>query len=481
MPDLNWIVLVPALIVAASALLILCIDIVRPVNRGMGAAYAAIVGTGLAAVACAGLWGRSEQAFGGMLALDNFALFSNIIFTVGTALTILVSTGYLRREQGSRSEYYLLLLTATLGMMLMAAGTDLIVIFLGLELMSLSLYILVGFLSSRSVSNEASLKYLLLGAFATGFLLYGIALIYGSTGSTSLQQVGAMLSRRVDGGLMLYAGMVLLVVGFAFKVAAVPFHMWAPDVYEGAPAAVTAFLSAGPKAAAFVAFLRVLMVSLESLKTEWTAVLWILAALTMTVGNLSALGQRSIKRMLAYSSVAHAGYILVALTAANESGISAALFYLLAYTFMNIGAFAVLILVARKGEENLDISDYAGLGFKHPLLGLTMTLFMLSLAGLPPTAGFFGKFYIFRAAIDAGQVALTVIAVLNSLVSVYFYLGVVVSMYMRQPADQEPVGTFPALTRTALLLTSLATLYIGLAPSRVLEFARQTVGNLIGI
>ena len=481
MPDLNWIVLVPSLIVAASALLILCIDVVRPANRGTGAAYAAIVGTGLAAVACAGLWGRSEQAFGGMLALDNFALFSNVIFTVGTALTIFVSTGYLRREQGSRSEYYLLLLTATLGMMLMAAGTDLIVIFLGLELMSLSLYILVGFLSSRSVSNEASLKYLLLGAFATGFLLYGIALIYGSTGSTSLQQVGAMLSRRVDSGLMLYAGMGLLVVGFAFKVAAVPFHMWAPDVYEGAPAAVTAFLSAGPKAAAFVAFLRVLMVSLESLKTEWTAVLWILAALTMTVGNLSALGQRSIKRMLAYSSVAHAGYILVALTAASESGISAALFYLLAYTFMNIGAFAVLILVARKGEENLDISDYAGLGFKHPLLGLTMTLFMLSLAGLPPTAGFFGKFYIFRAAIDAGQVALTVIAVLNSLVSVYFYLGVVVSMYMRQPADQEPVGTFPALARTALLLTSLATLYIGLAPSRVLEYARQTVGNLIGI
>ena len=481
MPDLNWIVLVPSLIVAASALLILCIDVVRPANRGTGAAYAAIVGTGLAAVACAGLWGRSEQAFGGMLALDNFALFSNVIFTVGTALTIFVSTGYLRREQGSRSEYYLLLLTATLGMMLMAAGTDLIVIFLGLELMSLSLYILVGFLSSRSVSNEASLKYLLLGAFATGFLLYGIALIYGSTGSTSLHQVGAMLSRRVDSGLMLYAGMGLLVVGFAFKVAAVPFHMWAPDVYEGAPAAVTAFLSAGPKAAAFVAFLRVLMVSLESLKTEWTAVLWILAALTMTVGNLSALGQRSIKRMLAYSSVAHAGYVLVALTAASESGISAALFYLLAYTFMNIGAFAVLILVARKGEENLDISDYAGLGFKHPLLGLTMTLFMLSLAGLPPTAGFFGKFYIFRAAIDAGQVALTVIAVLNSLVSVYFYLGVVVSMYMRQPADQELVGTFPALARTALLLTSLATLYIGLAPSRVLEYARQTVGNLIGI
>ena len=481
MPDLNWTVLLPSLIVTASALLILCIDIVRPGNRGIAAAYAALVGTGLAAVASASLWGRSEQAFGGMLALDNFALFSNIIFTVGTGLTIFVSTGYLRQEHNNRSEYYLLLLTATLGMMLMAAGTDLIVIFLGLELMSLSLYILVGFLKSRSASNEASLKYLLLGAFATGFLLYGIALIYGSTGTTNLEQVGAMLSRRVEsGGLMLYAGMVLLVVGFAFKVAAVPFHMWAPDVYEGAPAAITAFLSAGPKAAAFVAFLRVLMVSLGSLKTEWTAVLWVLAVLTMTVGNLSALSQRSLKRMLAYSSVAHAGYVLIALTSASAKGISAALFYLFAYTFMNIGAFAVLILVARKGEENLDISDYAGLGFKHPVLGLSMTLFMLSLAGLPPTAGFFGKFYIFRAAVDAGLISLTVIGVLNSLVSVYFYLGVVVSMYMRQPAHEEPVVSFPPLARTALLVTSLATLYLGLAPTRFLELAMQTVDNLIG-
>jgi NADH-quinone oxidoreductase subunit N len=222
------------------------------------------------------------------------------------------------------------------------------------------------------------------------------------------------------------------------------------------------------------------MVSLGSLKTEWTAILWVLAVLTMTVGNLSALSQRSLKRMLAYSSVAHAGYVLIALTSASAKGISAALFYLFAYTFMNIGAFAVLILVARKGEENLDISDYAGLGFKHPVLGLSMTLFMLSLAGLPPTAGFFGKFYIFSAAVDAGLISLTVIGVLNSLVSVYFYLGVVVSMYMRQPAHEEPVVSFPPLARTALLVTSLATLYLGLAPTRFLELAMQTVDNLIG-
>lgn len=478
--DLNWTILIPTLIVSGFVLVVLCMDILWPKGQGAWPAYVALIGTGLALVASIKLWGTWEYGIGGMMVLDNFALFSNVIFLIGTGLAIVVSIGYLDREEEQRSEYYLLILTATLGMMLMAAGMDLIVIFLGIELMSISLYILVGFFRGRRVSNEASLKYLLLGAFATGFLLYGIALIYGSVGTTNLREIGLALSQgRIYSDTMLLAGLGLLMVGFAFKVSAVPFHMWAPDVYEGAPTAITAFISAGPKAAGFVAFLRVLMLSMKELDAHWIGALWVLSALTMTVGNLGALNQRSIKRMLAYSSVAHAGYVLVALTAANEKGISAALFYLLAYTFMNIGAFGIIILVARKGEENLDIAGYAGLGFRHPVLGLVMTVFMLSLAGLPPTAGFFGKFYIFSAAIEANLIWLTIIGVLNSLVSVYFYLGVVVSIYMKQPVDEVSVGPMPLFARAALLVTSLATLYMGLMPSDFLHLARETVSSLI--
>lgn len=483
MSDLNWTILIPALIVSGAFLLVLCIDIVWPKNRGTPAAYVALFGTVVALIPSLpgiGLWGRGEyDGISGMMVLDNFALFSNAIFLIGTGLTIAISRGYLAREMASHSEYYLLLLSATLGMMLMAAAGDLIVIFLGIELMSISLYILVGFLRGRPTSNEASLKYLLLGAFATGFLLYGIALVYGAVGTTNLREIGLALSQgRFSGDFVLLGGLAMLIVGFGFKVAAVPFHMWAPDVYEGAPTAITAFISAGPKAAAFVAFLRVLTVSMPSLQVEWTAALWVLAVLTMTVGNLSALGQRSIKRMLAYSSVAHAGYLLVALAAGSERGISSALFYLMAYTFMNIGAFAVVILVGRKEEENLDISGYAGLGFRHPGLGLAMTLFMVSLAGLPPTAGFFGKFYIFSAAVEAGLVSLAIIGVLNSLVSVYFYLGVVVSMYMRQPSVEPPALPMPLFSRAAVLITFLATLYIGVSPSGLLEKALETISSL---
>lgn len=478
--DINWTILIPALIVTGFVLAILCLDIARPRNRGVGAAYLALIGTAASLIASVLLWGHQEYGLGGMLFLDNFALFFNVIFLTGTGLTVFISTGYLQREENSRAEYYLLLLTATLGMMLMAAGADLIVIFLGLELMSISLYILVGFLRGRLISNEASLKYLLLGAFATGFLLYGISLIYGALGTTNLREIELVLVQgRVNSDLMLQAGLGLLIVGFAFKVSAVPFHMWAPDVYEGAPTAVTAFLSAGPKAAAFAAFFRVLMFSLAPLKGDWTVVLWVLAVLTMTVGNLGALTQRSIKRMLAYSSVAHAGYVLLALAAGSTRGVTAALFYLLIYTFMNIGAFAVVVLVSRKGEESLDIFSYNGLGFRHPVLGLAMTLFMLSLAGLPPTAGFFGKFYIFSSAIEADLVWLTIIGVLNSLISVYFYLGIVVSMYMKQPVDEIPVSVVPFFARAALLVTSVVTLAMGLAPSVFLKYAGETISSLM--
>ena len=481
MVEFDWNILIPALMVAGLVLAVLCVDIVRPNNEGRVSGYVALVGTAATIYMTLHMWGSDPtHGFGGMMFLDNYALFFNLIFLTGTGLTIFVSAGYIEREGIGRSEYYLLILAATLGMMLMAAGADLIVIFLGLELMSIALYILVGFLRRRQSANEASMKYLLLGAFATGFLLYGIALIYGAIGTTNLREIELALSQgRVNGMMTLLSGVALLMVGLAFKIGAVPFHMWAPDVYEGAPTSITAFMSAGPKAAAFAGFFRIAFVALGPVAEEWRGAIWILAALTMTVGNLGALAQRNIKRMLAYSSIAHAGYVLVALASANEKGIAGGLFYLFAYTFMNIGAFAVVIALSKKGEENLEISGYAGVGFRHPALGLAMTLFMISLAGLPPTAGFFGKFYIFSGAVEAGLISLAIIGVLNSLISVYFYLSVVVSMYMRDPVGEAHGLMLSPLARAALVVTSIATLYIGLAPSRFLQMTRETVSSLL--
>ena len=467
--------------VGGLCLLVLCIDIVWPQNRGKRASYVALLGTAIGLWVTLRLWNvHPTAAFGGMVFLDNYALFFNLLFLTGTGLTIFISSDFLEREDAGRAEYYVLILAATLGMMIMAAGADLIVIFLGLELMSLALYILVGFFRNRKDSNEASLKYLLLGAFATGFLLYGIALVYGATGTTNLREIELALAQgRENSHLMLLGGVALLIVGFAFKVSAVPFHMWAPDVYEGAPTAITAFMSAGPKAAGFAVFFRVLYAALGDLSGDWSHAIWILAALTMTVGNLGALSQRNIKRMLAYSSVAHAGYVLVAVVAANERGVAGGLFYLMAYTLMNIGALGVVVVLGRRGDEHLEIAGYSGLGFRYPGLGLAMTLFMVSLAGLPPTAGFIGKFQIFSAVVESGYIWLTVIGVLNSLVSVYFYLGVVVSMYMRPSVGQVHEVSISPFSRVALIVASLGTLYIGLAPTGLLRMAKQTVSSLI--
>lgn len=481
MVDFNWLIISPLLHVAVLCLLVLCIDIIWPKNRGKRASYVALIGTAIGLWLTMRLWNTEPiTGFGGMVFLDNYALFFNLLFLTGTGLTIFISSEFLEREDAGRSEYYVLILAATLGMMLMAAGADLIVIFLGLELMSLALYILVGFFRQRKESNEASLKYLLLGAFATGFLLYGIALIYGATGTTNLREIELALAQgRENSHLMLLGGVALLIVGFAFKVSAVPFHMWAPDVYQGAPTAITAFMSAGPKAAGFAVFFRVLYAALGDLSGNWSQAIWLLAALTMTVGNLGALSQRNIKRMLAYSSVAHAGYVLVAVVAANERGVAGGMFYLMAYTLMNIGAFGVVVVLGRRGDEHLEITSYSGLGFRHPGLGLAMTLFMVSLAGLPPTAGFIGKFQIFSAAVESGYIWLTVIAVLNSLVSVYFYLGVVVSMYMRPSIGQAHEVSMSPFSRVALIVASLGTLYIGLAPTGLLRMAKQAVSALI--
>jgi len=370
-------------------------------------------------------------------------------------------------------------------MMFMAAGTDLIAIFLGLETMSTAIYILAGFVRKDVKGNEAAIKYMLLGAFSTGFLLYGIALIFGATGSTNLAAIYKYLSASaIPSSPMLLFGMALLITGFGFKIAAVPFHMWTPDVYEGAPTTVTAFMSVGVKAGAFAAFLRVFVFALPSLQSDWTHILWGLAIVTMTLGNLGALLQENIKRMLAYSSIAHAGYLIVGMVAARNSagdmGSYSILYYLLAYTFMNLGAFFVVILYGKRAEDNLNISDYAGMGYRYPLLGATMAIFMFSLAGIPPTAGFVGKFHIFASAVKGGFIDLAIIGIINSAVSVYYYLRVTVMIYMKDPDTVTPRLQFSRTAVLATTLAALATLILGIFPERFITLARQSVSLLLG-
>jgi NADH-quinone oxidoreductase subunit N len=383
----------------------------------------------------------------------------------------------MEREDCNHGELYPLILFTVVGMMLMASGTDLMTIFLGLEVMSVSLYILAGFNRANKKSNEAGLKYFLLGAFSTGFLLYGMALIYGATGTTRLYKIAAIVGQMTlpSANIMLVAGMLLMMTGFAFKIAAAPFHMWTPDVYEGAPTPMTAFMSAGPKAAGFAALLRLFLVALPTLQVEWSQVLWVLAVLTMTVGNITALRQDNIKRLLAYSSIAHAGYALVGFAAGNGTGTAGILFYMLSYAFMNIGAFAIVILVAKKGETNGDVKDFAGLGFKRPLLALVMTIFLFSLAGVPPMAGFIGKFYLFSGAIQKGYIWLAVIGVLNSAASVYYYLRIMVYMYMKEPTENFEWAQLTAPVSLALVIAVAGTLILGIVPSYVLEYAQLAV------
>jgi len=401
-------------------------------------------------------------------------LFFTLLFCVASGLTLLMSMNYLELTDIRTGDYYSLILFSTVGMVLMATATDLIVLFLGLEVMSIAAYALAGISRTYLRSNEAALKYFLLGAFATGFLLFGIALLYGATGTTTLgPMLPAIAKATAEQRTLLMAGMALLIVGFGFKVAAVPFHVWTPDVYEGSPTAVTALMAVGIKAAAFAAFARVFMHTFGQLSADWSTVLWWLAVLTMTVGNVTALLQRNIKRMLAYSSIAHAGYLLVGMVAGGEAGGSAVLFYLIAYAVMTLGAFAVVIAIGRRGQPNENLDDYAGVAFRSPFLGMAMIIFMLSLAGIPPLAGFIGKFYIFSAAIKSGYVGLTVIGVLNSVISVYYYVGVLVRMYMTEGGvDVAQPSSRPYLFAT-LLLTVAGTIALGIFPSSLFEIARQ--------
>ncbi|HUI25612.1 MAG TPA: NADH-quinone oxidoreductase subunit N [Candidatus Kryptonia bacterium] len=474
-----WLVLLPVLLLSGTAVLVMVADlfIEGPDRDGLG--WLGIVGLIVTMVASISLWNQHEIGFNGMMAVDRYALFFNLLLCFAAGLTLLMSMSYLELTDIRVGDYYSLVLFATVGMMLMAAATDLIVIFLGLELMSIAVYVLAGIWRRQLRSTEAALKYFLLGAFASGFLLFGIALLYGATGSTQLAVVASKIGAAgSEQRLLASVGMGLLLIGFGFKVAAVPFHVWVPDVYEGAPTSVTAFMAVGVKAAAFAAFARVFLHSLTKLSADWVPVLWVIAALTMTVGNVVAVRQQNIKRMLAYSSIAHAGYLLVGMIAAGEPGGSAVLFYLFAYALMNVGAFSVVIAVGKRGEPNEQLDDYAGIGFRQPFLGFVMSVFMLSLAGIPPLVGFAGKYFIFAAAVKSGYVGLAVIGVLNSAVSMYYYVGVLVKMYMVDGTVEVVSPTSRPYLFATMLVTVAGSLFIGLFPSFTLELARQAFLSL---
>jgi NADH-quinone oxidoreductase subunit N len=468
-PSLNFAALIPQIIVLTTALLVMLLDLFVPQKRVLG--YVSLLGLGAAAIPCFTLLGLSPApAFQNMAVSDGYALVLNLIFVVTAALSLLIAFGYLEAREMERGEYYTLLLFATGGMMLMGAATDLMIVFLGLEIMSIALYILAAFNRRQLESGEAGMKYFVLGAFASAFFLYGAALLYGATGSTNLTAIGASLvpERNILGDPIVLVGLGLLLVGFAFKVAAAPFQWWTPDVYHGAPTSVTAFMSVGAKAAGFAALLRVLMVSFGNAFTlDWQVAVAILAVVTMIAGNLAALAQQDAKRMLAYSSIAHAGYILVGVAAGTLAGVTGVLFYLMAYAFMNSGAFAVLAVLEQRGAVGTAISDYAGLAARRPLLALAMALFMFSLTGIPPFVGFWGKVYVFRAAVEAGLWWLAVAGMINSAISAFYYLGIIVQMYMRPPATDAveaplPLGLPVAIT---LVVAGVVTILLGVWPT----------------
>jgi NADH-quinone oxidoreductase subunit N len=481
LPEIDLYLIAPEIVIAIFGFLVLMVDVFSPKKERKGyLGVISLIGILIAFFYTLPLMGSVNSGFGGMFTADGYALFFKITFMIIAFLTVLISMGYAHREGIDFGEYYALILFATLGMMLMAAGTHLIIIFLGLETMSISIYILAGMMREDRKSVESALKYFLLGAFATCFLLYGIALLYGATGSFYLKDIAVYISsKNLLRNPMLLMSLVFLTIGFGFKIAAVPFHMWTPDVYEGAPTSITAFMATGVKAAGFSALVRVFFSALPAFRPDWTSIMWVIALATMTLGNIVAISQTNIKRMLAYSSIAHAGYILVAFVAGNDLGTSGILFYLMAYAFMNLGAFTVVILLGKKGEENTLIKDYAGIGFKYPFLAAAMTIFLLSMAGIPPLGGFMAKFYVFSAAVKEKFYWLAILGVLNSAVSVYYYLRVTVLMYFRE-SEREITGLqFSPASVFALILAVIGTLYMGIFPANVLSFAQKSIAGLM--
>ncbi len=474
--------LAPFLIMAAGALILLLLDLVVPPERRALLGYLAVGITLLAIVACVPLWDQSRMAFSQMVQVDNFGLFASIIALAATALSLLMAIDYIQTHGMNFGEYYPLILLTASGMLLMVMANDLIMIFIGLEVLSIGLYILVGFARGNQRSEESAIKYFLLGSFSLGFLVYGTSLVYGATGTTNFTGIGtALRDSTLQSNPILLTGLAMILVGFAFKLALAPFHAWTPDVYSGAPTSVTAFMSVGTKVATFAALLRMVLIAMPELRIDWAPTLWALAVVTMIVGNLAAVTQRNIKRMLAYSSIGQAGYILVAVVAAERPGVSdeavmSVLFYLLAYTFMNLGAFAVVIALAQGQRERLDLdSDYVGLAKHHPILAATLALFMLSLGGIPPTAGFISKLLVFRSAVDAGYWPLALVGILTSIVALGFYLRVVILMYTGEPNEYEQASTARISVPLAAVvcICVVLTLQLGILPAWSLGFAEK--------
>jgi NADH-quinone oxidoreductase subunit N len=468
--------ILPELVLTAGALVVLVVDVLLPKESRGALAWVTLLVIGATLASLVPFASTRVEVAHGLLAVDQFALFFKVVFLFAAAITVLMSVRYLALEGASPGEYYFLILCATLGMMIMAGGIDLISIFIGLETMAVSFYILVGFIKPSQRSNEAAVKYFLLGAFSLGILLYGMSLMYGLSGTTNLRVMAtAFAGQEHDGRLIL--AVILIVAGVGFKIAAVPFHMWAPDVYEGAPTPVTAFLSVGSKAASFAMLIRIFIEGMPTMGEDWRQLFWVLAIVTMTVGNVAALTQSNVKRMLAYSSIAHAGYVLIGIVAGTSRGVTAALIYLFVYAFMQLGAFTVIVVLHRRDVVGDELKDFSGLSFRNPFAAFAMLLFMLSLGGIPPTAGFMGKFWLFSAAIDARCYWLAVIGVLNSAISLYYYVRIVVFMYLKRETIGSTPTTSPALG-VALGLAVAGTLVFGVYPRLLFELAEMSARTL---
>ena len=479
--------LLPELVLTGGALLLLIVDVFTPRERHgllVWLSVAVLAATGAALAPTAGV---NLTVAKGLVAVDTFAFFFKVVFLLSAAITLLMSARYLEIEGARAGEYCFLVLCATLGMMFMAGGVDLITIFIGLETMAVSFYVLTGFIKSNRRSNEAAVKYFLLGAFSLGLLLYGMSLLYGLTGTTNLREIATAIAASPR-GLMLPLAVIMLAAGIGFKIAAVPFHMWAPDVYEGAPTPITGFLSVGSKAASFAMLLRIFIEGLPGFRFEglsvifgqavgWTTVFYVLSVVSMTVGNLTAITQSNLKRLLAYSSIAHAGYILIGVVAGSARGVSAALIYLFIYAFMQLGAFAIVTLLRRRDVIGDELKDLSGLYFRSPLAALAMLVFMLSLGGIPPTAGFMGKFWLFSAAIESGYVWLAVIGVLNSAISLYYYVRVIVFMWIKEETMGSPIVMAPALGLVVAVALA-GTIIFGIYPAPLFDFAEASAATL---